>query len=76
MAAHPAAYGFVNATDACGALATCDPQKYFFWDGIHPTSAGHDLLARTLLAAVPEPGSWLMLAAGLLLVALRARHRA
>ncbi len=29
--AHPSAYGLVNVTDACGAIATCDPSKFLFW---------------------------------------------
>ena len=63
---NPAAFGLTNVTDACGALgAACDPSKYLFWDGIHPTSAGHDLLAAGMLAAVPEPSSMLMLAVGI-----------
>ena len=45
--------------------AACDPSKYLFWDGIHPTSAGHALLAAGMLAVVPEPSSMLMLAVGI-----------
>jgi outer membrane lipase/esterase len=73
--AQPASFGLGNVTDACGALATCDPSTYLFWDGIHPTSAGHALLAGQMLAAVPEPSAvWLALA-GTLLVSWRVRRR-
>jgi phospholipase/lecithinase/hemolysin len=65
--ANPAAFGLVNVTDACGAVLGCDPSTYLFWDGIHPTSAGHALLASAMLAAaVPEPASGLLLAVGVI----------
>lgn len=73
--ADPAAYGLVNASDACGAIAGCNPDEYLFWDGIHPTSGGHGLLAQQMLAlAVPEPGTWALFIAGGLLIALRRRR--
>lgn len=46
---HPADHGLDNVTDACGARADCDPEKYLFWDGIHPTSAGHRIIGRAML---------------------------
>ncbi|MBS0447366.1 MAG: SGNH/GDSL hydrolase family protein [Proteobacteria bacterium] len=76
--ANPAAYGFSNVTDACGALgAACDPSSYLFWDGIHPTSGGHAIIADGMLAvaAVPEPATAALLAGGLALLAC-ARRRA
>jgi phospholipase/lecithinase/hemolysin len=73
--ADPAAYGLTNVTDACGALANCDPATYLFWDGIHPTSAGHALIAQAMLAAVPEPASAWLLAGGLVVVVALARRR-
>ncbi len=63
--ANPGAYGLTNVTDACGAVLGCNPSQYLFWDGIHPTSAGHALIAASMLAAVPEPSSMLMLAVGI-----------
>jgi outer membrane lipase/esterase len=73
--ADPAAYGLVDAANACGAIVGCDPGTFLFWDGIHPTSAGHALLAREMMAlAVPEPGTWALFVAGGLLITLRLRR--
>lgn len=76
VVADPAAYGLANVTDACGALSNgCDPATALFWDGIHPTVAGHALLADAMIAAaVPEPGTWaLFVAGGAVLLARRRR---
>lgn len=79
IVANPAAYGLVNATDACGGSAGCDPSGYLFWDGIHPTSAGHALLAQQMMvvAGVPEPATVSMMIAGaMLLLGWRRLHAA
>jgi phospholipase/lecithinase/hemolysin len=74
IVADPGAYGLTNVTHACGAIAGCDPSTSMFWDGIHPTSAGHAIIASQMLAAVPEPSSTLMLAVGIVgLMAWRRR---
>lgn len=71
----PAGYGLVNVLDACGAPSNaCDPATALFWDGIHPTAAGQTIIAEAMLAAaVPEPGTWALFAAGGLLVGWRLR---
>lgn len=74
--ANPGAYGLVNATDASGAIPGADPSQYLAWDGIHPTSAGHAIIAQSMYAAVvPEPSSCGLVVAGLVpfLVAVRLR---
>lgn len=76
---NPGAYGLANVSDACGAIAGCDPSTSLFWDGIHPTSAGHALLAQEMfVATVPEPSEYALMFAGLIMVARRlsARRRA
>jgi outer membrane lipase/esterase len=68
---NPGLYGLTNVSDPCAVSIACvnDPSGYLFWDGIHPTTYGHSLLAQAFLAAVPigrvpEPGTlWLMLVA-------------
>jgi phospholipase/lecithinase/hemolysin len=50
--AAPAALGLTNVTESCihpnvTVNPYCDqPRKYLFWDGIHPTAAGHRIIAR------------------------------
>lgn len=75
--ANPAAYGLGNVTDACVTGICTHPDSYLFWDGIHPSARGHELLANAFVAAVvPEPGAvWLMMA-GLVGVGLVLRRRA
>jgi outer membrane lipase/esterase len=76
IVADPASFGLVNVTDACGATSGCDPSTFLFWDGIHPTSAGHAILAREMLATVavpvPEPAELVLMLAGLALIGGRA----
>jgi outer membrane lipase/esterase len=73
-----AASGFSNWTNACAAAVNaCDVDTSLFWDAIHPTTLAHQQLAAAVLAtAVPEPDVAMLLALGLVVVALGARRRA
>ncbi len=68
---------FPNTTDACGSLQTgC--AGVLFYDGIHPTTAGHAMIAGemlTLTAAVPEPAEYAMFFAGLLVIGAVVRRQ-
>jgi phospholipase/lecithinase/hemolysin len=46
IVAHPASYSLVNVTDSSQGIAV-DPDTYLFWDDLHPTTRGHNLLAVT-----------------------------
>lgn len=74
--ADPAAYGLTNVTQACGAVGVCDPATGLFWDGLHPTARGHEILAAGMIAVVPEPATYGLMALGLLVVMGAARRRA
>jgi len=73
---NPFDYGLTNVTQGCAFFANCiaDPTGFFFWDGLHPTTQGHSILAATALAAIPEPKLIELLLAGLMsFLAIRCR---
>jgi outer membrane lipase/esterase len=65
---------FPNVTDAAyskfveaGGTTVTDPQDYLSWDGFHPTTAAHGLLAQDIYGVVtPEPSSALLIAMGVI----------
>ena len=78
LAANPAAFGFTDVTDACGAVAKANCSQYAYWDGIHPTTAAHLVIANAMFAAtvpVPEPETYALMAFGLAAVAWASRRR-
>ena len=79
LAGSASANGFTNTKDACGAVnAACNPDmsKNLFWDGIHPTTAAHTLIAQNMfVTAVPEPETLILMVMGIGLIALRTRRR-
>jgi outer membrane lipase/esterase len=58
--ANPAAFGFVNASQACVRTPTCvgNPaawNTFAFWDGVHPTQAGHAIIAQAASLYLTAP---------------------
>lgn len=56
----PSGFGFVDAQpclefDMTGNAICSNPNKKFFWDGIHPTKAGHALIASEALKLLETP---------------------
>jgi outer membrane lipase/esterase len=74
------AFGLTDVKSTCAFIAACiaNPDTTLFWDGIHPTTAGHSLVADAAFAVViPEPSSLaLMLLVGLVCFARRNTRRA
>lgn len=52
--ANPAEFGFSQVKNAClaGARACGQPDQFLFWDDIHPTTRGHQILADSALKAL------------------------
>ena len=71
--ASPGANGFTDVTTACwdGVTLCSDPDGHLWWDRLHPGSVGHELLAASALASVPEPAIGCLLAIGLGAIASR-----
>jgi phospholipase/lecithinase/hemolysin len=62
----PSAFGFEDVDNACHLPTTTvfcsNPDKYLFWDDVHPTTVGHKLVADAALLAIeskqiPEPSA-------------------
>jgi outer membrane lipase/esterase len=69
--------GLNNALGACGFVGGCGSS--IFYDGIHPTTYAHSLLAQQMFALavpVPEPAEYALMLLGLAVVAGAARRRA
>ncbi|OUL19222.1 GDSL family lipase [Nostoc sp. T09] len=51
---HPAKFDFTNVTSSClSNVTSCsNPDKFLFWDSIHPTTAAHRILADAALKAI------------------------
>ncbi len=76
----PSGFDFTNVSDPCWTGGFTDPKsgmvcspdlsgqnQFLFWDGIHPTEAGHFLTAEfavDALNAVPEASTWAMMLVG------------
>jgi phospholipase/lecithinase/hemolysin len=63
--ADPSAYGFTNTTTSALGDGVLSGDGYLFWDGVHPTTACDKFIGDlAFAAAVPEPGSLILLATG------------
>jgi phospholipase/lecithinase/hemolysin len=53
--AHPATYGLLDVTDSSQSMLV-DPDTYLFWDDLHPTTRGHNILGMTALQLIEPRG--------------------
>ncbi|MBY0397490.1 MAG: SGNH/GDSL hydrolase family protein, partial [Thermoleophilia bacterium] len=61
--ANPAGFGFTNTTGSALANGVVSGQGYLFWDNVHVTAAGHQIIGNRAFALVPEPSSAALMAA-------------
>jgi phospholipase/lecithinase/hemolysin len=75
--ANPSQYGFTNVTSDAIDDGVYSGQGYLFWDPIHPTTAGHQIIGNFAAQSVPEPSSLLLLGTSIcgLAVVIRLRSR-
>jgi outer membrane lipase/esterase len=52
--ANPSTYSLSNVTVPVGLVPGFDPATSLFWDGVHPTTVGHRLMADGVLDAMLE----------------------
>ena len=73
--ANPSSYGFTDVADPSMWLSSAD--GYLFWDYVHPTAAGHAVLANAAALTIPEPGALalLMIGVGTWVAATACRRR-
>ena len=53
IAANPAAVSLDNIVDPAQINPSVNPDTYLFWDDLHPTTRGHNLVADAALKALP-----------------------
>jgi len=56
--ATPNQFGFTDVTGTCltGTQPCANPDQFLFWDGIHPSTAGHQILAEAAYTALQQAG--------------------
>jgi outer membrane lipase/esterase len=53
--ASPSKYSLVDVTTSSQGIPTIDPDTFLFWDDLHPTTRGHNILALTAARVIGPP---------------------
>ncbi|HEY9704714.1 MAG TPA: autotransporter domain-containing protein [Allocoleopsis sp.] len=53
----PGKYGLKNVTQSCLKTACANPNEFLFWDEIHPTAKGHQIISQYALAVLNAPSA-------------------
>lgn len=71
IVANPSQFGLTNVNTPCltgenppysgGGTVCANPNQFLFWDQLHPTAAGQQILANAALQVIPEPSTVTML---------------
>jgi outer membrane lipase/esterase len=56
--ASPAKYGLVNVTGSAQGISVINPDTYLFWDDLHPTTKGHNILAQAAGSLLAPCKGW------------------
>ena len=59
----PSSYGLLNVTNSSREMPV-DPDTYLFWDGLHPTTRGHNIVAMKALQSIEPRGCVTQIAPG------------
>jgi phospholipase/lecithinase/hemolysin len=54
----PSKYSLVNVTDSSQGNYTLNPDTYLFWDDLHPTTRGHNILAVSAAKLLAPEDRW------------------
>ena len=75
---NPALYGLTNVTQSAlvGNTLVPNPDSYLFYDEIHPTRKGHEILKNLAIQSVPEPATMATVTLATLILARRRRLKA
>jgi phospholipase/lecithinase/hemolysin len=75
---NPEDFSLKNVTDHCiilGGDSCSNPEEYLFWDGIHPTTAAHEMFSNQALAAViPLPPAFSLFVTAITLISITAKR--
>ena len=58
IVASPARYSLVDISTSSQGIPTIDPDTYLFWDDLHPTTRGHNILALTAARVIARRECW------------------